>query len=156
MKGVDVLLQAVRDLRKKRKDFRLLLTADTSFNEDYIETTGWLEPVKVREILTDSDIYVMPSLWREPFGIGLIEAMACGVPVIASDGPGTSQIVVDETSGYLFPPGDSSALSDRLDKLLDNGRLRRNFGRAGRSRVEENFAWDKIIDEHYLKEIFTD
>ncbi|MBU1628232.1 glycosyltransferase family 4 protein, partial [bacterium] len=140
MKGIDVLISTCRDLRKKRKDFKLLLTTDKVFNEDYIESTGWLEPDEIKERLLSSDIYVMPSIWREPFGIGVIEAMACGIPVIASDGPGTSQIVVDQKTGFLVSPNNKHDLSDRLELLLDDVSLRRKFGLASRKRVEEKFS----------------
>jgi glycosyltransferase involved in cell wall biosynthesis len=155
MKGMDVLLGACHFLSEKRNDFKLLLTTDKVFEEDYIKSTGWLEPDKVKEQLLNSDIYVMPSIWREPFGIGAIEAMACGIPVIASDGPGTRQIVLDQKTGFLVPPNDFKTLAEKIEILLDDKNMRRKFGIAGRKRVEEFFSWDKIINEHYLKNIFV-
>ncbi|HEU5098936.1 MAG TPA: glycosyltransferase family 4 protein [Roseiflexaceae bacterium] len=84
-----------------------------------------------------SSIGLAPSVWAEPFGIVVIEAMASGCPVIASRTGGISDIVLHEETGVLVPPGDVLALRYALNRLLHDPGLRQRMGRAGQSRVAE-------------------
>jgi glycosyltransferase involved in cell wall biosynthesis len=92
----------------------------------------------VPTVLAGLDVLVCPSV-HEPFGMVVIEALAAGTPVVASDSGGPAEIVEDEESGLLFPTGDAEALAARVLRLVDD----RSFGRAlaagGRARVEGAF-----------------
>ncbi len=77
---------------------------------------------------------VVPSVWPEPFGIVLIEAMVCGKPVIASRIGGIPEVVVDGETGLLVPPGDSAALREAMFHLLAHPDLRARMGKAGLER----------------------
>jgi len=114
---------------------------------------GWLDHQKIKEFYRDMDICVVPSLWEEPFGMVAVEAMASGKPVIASRAGGLSDSVKDSVTGFHFPPGDSNALAEKLNILLDDSSLREKMGRAGRERVERLFDWDRIVDI-YCEKIF--
>ena len=84
------------------------------------------------------DIFVLPS-YREGAPRVLLEAAACGLPVVTTDVPGCRDVVVEGVTGLLVPPRDSQALARAIIKLLQNPELRRQMGRAGRQRVEANF-----------------
>jgi len=94
-------------------------------------------------------VFVCPSIY-EPFGLVILEAMACETPVVASRVGGIPEIVVDGKTGYLvdFDPDDlngfSSALADRLEKLLGDPTMAARMGKAGRERVLEHFGWPAI------------
>jgi glycosyltransferase involved in cell wall biosynthesis len=92
----------------------------------------------VRASVADLDVLVLPSL-QEPFGRSIIEAMALGVPVVASRVGGIPEIIRDGIDGLLVPPGDELALADAIGRLADDSALRRRLGRAGANTVRERF-----------------
>jgi glycosyltransferase involved in cell wall biosynthesis len=94
------------------------------------------------DLYRSSDIYVFPSVWPEPFGLGIIEAMSCGIPVVACSVGGVPEIVDHGKSGLLVPSGDVPAMADALERLINDEPERRRLGVNGRKRVEENFSID--------------
>jgi glycosyltransferase involved in cell wall biosynthesis len=98
-------------------------------------------------ILALSDIAVLPSL-KEAAGGAVLEAMAAGKPVVASRVGGIPESVVDGTTGFLVPPGDSEALSRSIIRLLDDPPLRQQFGKAGRERVEAKFSIEGMVQQY--------
>lgn len=103
-------------------------------------------------IYHDSDILIMPSL-QENFGIVLIEAMACQLPVIATDCAGPREIVEDGVNGILVPQDNEEALRDAILKLANSPELRTEFGKNGRNKVEKMFdvreaakRWLEVIE----------
>jgi glycosyltransferase involved in cell wall biosynthesis len=84
-----------------------------------------------------SSIALAPSVWSEPFGIVVIEAMAMGRPVIASRIGGLIDIVKDGESGFLVPAGNSAALAQAMKRLLDDKSLRERLGQAARQRSQD-------------------
>jgi len=94
-----------------------------------------------------ADIAAVPSGRSEAFGLVNVEAMACGLPVVATRAGGMPEIVEDGVTGYLVDPEHIAAeLSDRLRRLLDDEGLRRRMGLASRSRVEERFTWQRSAE----------
>jgi glycosyltransferase involved in cell wall biosynthesis len=90
-----------------------------------------------------ASVFAFPSLWHEPFGIPVIEAMAAGLPVVASRGGAFPEIVEDGVTGFLVDRGDVDGLAAALGRLLADPALRARMGAAGRSRVEKHFTWDR-------------
>ncbi|WP_133512492.1 glycosyltransferase family 4 protein [Candidatus Thiosymbion oneisti] len=84
------------------------------------------------------DLVVLPS-YREGAPKGLIEAAAMGLPIITTDAPGCREVVDDGVNGFLVPVGDATALSDRIEYLLNTSDVCRRFGAAGRKKVLEEF-----------------
>jgi glycosyltransferase involved in cell wall biosynthesis len=91
-----------------------------------------------------ADIFVLPSHVLESFGMVLVEAMACGKPVIASDLPGVHSVVADGTDGFLTPPADADALAEKIRWLIDHPERGRAMGRCGRAKAESRYAWLNI------------
>lgn len=92
-----------------------------------------------------ADVAVLPTAPPESFGMVLIEAMACGRPVIASNLPGVRTVVRDGVDGLLVAPGDQADLAAKLEALLGDRAAGRAMGARGRARVEATYAWDAIV-----------
>jgi len=84
----------------------------------------------------------------------IMEAMAAGVPVVASDVPGTRELVVDGQTGYLVPVGDRAAFTRHANKLLDDSSLARRLGAAGKARLAEHFDVEKMV--HRYAELYRE
>ncbi len=97
------------------------------------------------QVLSHASVFVCPSRY-EPFGLVNIEAMACGVAVVATATGGIPEIVVDGETGYLVAPGDdfTRQLAERINELIVDPDKARRFGRAGRQRVLDHFTWPAI------------
>jgi glycosyltransferase involved in cell wall biosynthesis/SAM-dependent methyltransferase len=101
----------------------------------------------IPELLADSDALLQSSEW-EGFPIVLLEAAAASLPVVVTDVGGNREIVVEGKTGFLTPPGDSAALAQRMQQLLElPDSQRRELGSAARSRALEQFSIDKILDQ---------
>jgi len=111
--------------------------------EDQVTFTGPLPRRDVIRAYGSSDIFVLPSLF-EPFGIVLLEAMASGVPVVASRIGGIAEVVQDGETGLLVPPGNSQALAEALGRLISDPSLRSRMGEAGRLRAAA-YSWDILL-----------
>jgi glycosyltransferase involved in cell wall biosynthesis len=92
------------------------------------------------------DIFVLPSP-VEGTPLVLLEAMASGKPVIATDTGGVSGIIDDGRNGFIIEPKDILGLKERILLLLNSGDLRRRIGEAARAKMVERFSWDKIADD---------
>ena len=92
----------------------------------------------VPELLAAADLFVLSSR-SEGLPLSILEAMATGLPVVASRVGGVPEVVVDGETGLLVPPGDPGSLARAIERLLDDSALRRRLGAAGRARVAEHF-----------------
>jgi glycosyltransferase involved in cell wall biosynthesis len=101
-----------------------------------------------RPHLEDADVFVLSSL-SEGMPVSILEAMAAGLPVVASAVPGLEEVVLDGETGFLVPPGDPAALAARLGRLVNEPDLRSSFGAAGRARAEEHFSLPAWRDAHF-------
>ena len=153
-KGFDVLLDAVE--RLDATDVSVLIAGDGPLRgelESKIEKRGLDDTVSllgyrndVPSVMNASDALVLPS-FREGTPFVIIEAMASGLPVVATDVAGIPEQVEDGTSGILIGPGDAEALADGIDRLAASQELRDQFGTAGRERAEQ-FSIDRMNAEY--------
>ncbi len=112
---------------------------------DGVELLG--ERHDVPAILAAADVFVLSSL-SEGMPISILEAMAAGLPVVASAVGGVPEVVIDGETGLLVPPDDAPALANALRRLLADAGLRRRLGAAGRRRAEERFDLPRFRREH--------
>lgn len=88
-----------------------------------------------------ADVVVFPSIWQEPAGIVLLEAMAASKPLVATDVGGVTDFVQDKINGLIIPPSDPNQLAESVNFLLDNPRYALTLGKNGRKIVEQNFSF---------------
>ena len=93
-----------------------------------------------------ANLFLLPSL-AEPFGLVILEAMAFGKPVIATEAGGPKEIVEHLKTGLLVPPSDPQALSDSIIQLLSNQEIAAAMGEAGRKRFETHFTAERMTKE---------
>jgi spore coat protein SA len=110
-----------------------------------VSFAGRLPYAEVARCYRDADVFVLPSL-MEAFGMPLAEALAAGVPAVASRTGGIVDIVDDEVSGLLVEPGDAAALTVAIERLLEDRELRGALTEAGRKKSRSTFGWDAIAD----------
>jgi len=102
---------------------------------------------QVAEILNAMDVFVLPSL-GEGMSNTLLEAMACGLPVVASRAGGNPEVVEDQKSGWLFTPGDTDNLANQLEHLAANAETRRQLGLSARQRVVQLFSLEGMMHRY--------
>jgi phosphatidyl-myo-inositol alpha-mannosyltransferase len=147
-KGIDVLLAAVPRLLRTRPGLRVLVagTGQAGPLPAGVEFLGAVDDVAKADMLASSDVYIAPHLGGESFGIVLIEAMAAGAPVLASDLPAFRQVLAQGRLGVLFEPGDADALATEALKLLGDPVRRKAFREAGVVAVRR-YDWSVVADE---------
>jgi glycosyltransferase involved in cell wall biosynthesis len=121
---------------------------------DRVHFPGVLTHDRLPEVLSQADIFVQPSIGEEAFGISIVEAMACRLPVLASRNGGMTEIVVDGQTGFLLPPGDVGGWKEAISGLLKEPFKRLEMGTAGRKRVETEFTW--AVNACKLEQLFLE
>jgi glycosyltransferase involved in cell wall biosynthesis len=137
MKGVDTALRAVRVLRQRGLDLRLVRLSQWPLDDaeraviEPDEFHHHLEPPEVAELMAGCDVLLAPSWESEGFGLAVLEAMACGLPVVASRIPSYESFAGDAVE--MTPVGDDEAVADAAERVLTSGEL---WGRMRRGGVE--------------------
>jgi glycosyltransferase involved in cell wall biosynthesis len=154
-KSVDVFIDAAPAVLEQVPDARLAVVGNGELRgelERRARSLGLSERLRFFDFqppaarqLASLDVFVLPSSW-EAFPISVLEAMACGVPQLATDVGGTREAVAEGETGLLCPPGDPAALADRLVRLLRDEDLRRRMGEASRQRFDERFRIEAMLD----------
>jgi glycosyltransferase involved in cell wall biosynthesis len=163
-KGVHVLLDALA--RIQGPSVHAVVIGDGELRESYarqatqlglsgrVHFTGRVPDADLPAYLAASDVLVLPSVTRgEAFGLVLLEAMACGKPVIASNLPGVRSLVAQTGGGEVVPPGDAGALAEVIERMLSDAERRSQLGVAGRLSVEQRYAWPRIGER--LLDVYT-
>ena len=153
--GIFDLVEAIAALRNHIPDVRLVCAGDGDREAvashaarhgiaDAVKFTGWVGPSGKRALLESAAAFALPS-YEEGASISLLEAMAAGVPAVASRVGGVSEVVVDGVSGFLVAPGDKASLSRSLRNLLLDRGLAQRVGAAGRESVRRRYAPERTL-----------
>ncbi len=110
-----------------------------------IEFVGALSHAELAQAYRDSDALVFPSVWAEPFGLTFLEAMASGVPVIATKNGGQGEVLVDGEHALLVPPADTDAIAYALRQIIEDEELRHGLCQRGRKLVEDYLNLDAYV-----------
>lgn len=157
-KGIPILLKSLNLIQNyTSSQFRLIVVGSSCFMSYYqsmvpanlksrVVFTGEVSFEELPQYYKTSHIFCSPALYGESFGIVLIEAMAAGLPVVASGNDGYSKVVQNGVTGLLVTPQKPQELAAAIARLLDSGKLRRKL--AGRGKIEANqYSWSKVIDK---------
>ena len=166
-KGLNYLIQSMEHVVSTNKDVKLIILGkgleeaslhalvDRLHLQDYITIdTEVISNEKMPAVYNNADLYVQPSI-VEPFGIAVLEAMACGKPAIGTSVGGMLDTVIDNQTGFLVPPADVQYLADRISYLCKDNKLREEFGKRGRDSALSLFDWSVVSRqyENYISQI---
>ncbi len=161
MKGFEDLVKSASDKRLKKTKFIIIGEGpEGGYLENLIgklrlknvKLMGALSHEKTKEFMSKCSIFVAPSLYGEGLPLVLIEAMACGKPVIGSNVRGIPEAIENRRNGFLVNPGDPSNLSNKIYDIIKDKKKRKKMGKESRERVIEKFNWEKNIKR--IKEIY--
>ncbi len=156
-KGVFYLIKAAQNIKgdiyiigdgpekKKLEDFVYKLKLN---NVHFLGYMGDEKKEELEEFYYRADILVTPSVWDEPLGLVILEAMATKTPVIATRKGGIPLAVKNGINGFLIRPKNSRQIAEACNKLLENDELRKKMGDAARETVEKKFIWKKIAQKY--------
>lgn len=156
-KGIHDLILAAENLFRKGFFFRLVLCGDGDITkwknkclkkgiDKIIEFKGWISGEDKVRLFQDVDIYVLPS-YNEGLPMSVLEAASYGLPVVSTRVGGVPEAVKNEVTGFLLEPGDVNGLTQKLEQLLCDEKLRIKMGMSGRKLVMDNFDLSKNIQD---------
>jgi phosphatidylinositol alpha-mannosyltransferase len=164
-KGLNYLLQAFRQVKEEIPDCRLIVVGPGTRlrrkYERYVARSGLKDVVFVGLVAYDelpryyktADVFCAPAIGSESFGIILLEAMAMGKPIVASNISGYASVISNGVDGLLVPPGDKDSLAQALISLLGDESLRQEMGARGRAKALEH-SWERIsqrVFDYYVR-----
>ncbi|MFE4459915.1 glycosyltransferase family 4 protein [Nocardia tengchongensis] len=154
-KGMDVLLGALPELVRKHPDLEVLIVGrgdedrlrrEAGENAGHLRFLGQVTDAEKASAMRSADVYVAPNLGGESFGIVLVEAMAAGTAVVASDLDAFRRVLRDGTAGMLVPVGDSALLSEAISAMLTDDTVREDFIRTANQVVGE-YDWPVVAEQ---------
>jgi glycosyltransferase involved in cell wall biosynthesis len=153
-KGHFFFLEALAILHQNGADFQAIMIGDGALKEELLQKTRILHleerlfwvgaQTNIPDWLSLLDVFVLPSQW-EGISLALLEAMAAGVPVVATSVGGTPEVLTNGVNGLLVPPSDTEALAAAIFKLLENPLLCKELGQSGKIHCQNNYDIDLIV-----------
>jgi glycogen(starch) synthase len=135
-KGFYHFLKLAKNLSIKHPDACFMSTGVTTGTED-VHALGYIPRDYMLELLSKAYVVVIPSIWEEPFGLTILEAMAMGKPVVAYASGGIPEIIEDQITGYLAKTSNIDQLTSHVDKILSDSIAAARMGKAGRERAHK-------------------
>lgn len=163
--GVEYFIRAIPAILEACPDVRVILVGAGPLEREYRELvsnlgldkvvyfSGWLDEIRIVEHLNTADIYVSTSL-SDGTSCSLLEAMACGLPVVVTDVPSYFEWVEDGINGYIVPRKDERQLAETIVALLENHNLQKEMGERNLQIANERADWERnfsILEEIYKK-----
>lgn len=161
-KGVDVLLRALAQVRTQ---FECMILGDGNHRahcerlcqklglENRVRFRGYVAPSESQSLYQQASVFVMSSLWPEPFGMAGPEAMRYGIPVVAFDAGGVREWLIDGHNGYLAPWKDAAGLASRIERLLNDKAQASLLGRRAAEWVSQ---YDSVRQIDCLQRLFEE
>ena len=160
-KGINELISAFRALTHRYSDTKLLLIGmedntnppdkelvEWAKNSDKVILTSVVPALRVAQLMSACDMMVHPT-YREGFSMVIQEGMAMALPVLTTDVPGPSEVIVDDETGILVPPHSDKALLEEMEALMNDSERRQKYSKNGRRRVELFFARPVMLQNIY-------
>lgn len=165
VKGVEVLIKAFGHLYKQDPSLQLIIAGTSFFADaektpyvqhladlavpykDGIQFTGFLPHDQLKHLYAATDVLAFPSIWNEPFGLVILESMAAGTCVVASDVGAVAEIIQHEENGLLVEVNNHIALANAIQDVLGNTEKRQTMTKRAREIVLEKFNWGRLIAE---------
>lgn len=165
-KGVTYLIDSIQRIIKEKSNIKLTIIGEgNDFNyyknlinklnlKDNIQFEGHKNQRELVNYYYNADIFVLPSIEIEGFGLVLLESLACKTPVITTDIVGIANVIKKNNCGIVVKPKDSQALADAILRLLNNPKLAKQMGENGRKLVESKYNWVSINSK--IESIYED
>lgn len=155
-KRIDLIIKAIKDFRDVKlriigtgkEENRLKQLVKKLNINDSVEFLGFIKNKDIHKYLINSDIFILPSI-GDSFGIVFLEAMACGLPIIAAKAGGVPEVVHDGYNGFLVEPNNLEELVNVILNLKEDKQLRKTFSVNSLKLVKEKFGWDKGSQQYY-------
>ena len=156
-KGLFDLLECAKIVCSSRPDVHFVIVGKGPFSlklekevrsrkmQKQVTLLGYVSREKLIELYQNATLHLVPSHY-EGLPTVILEAMACGLPVVATDICGNKEVISSGRNGFLVPPKSPKAMADVVLMLLEDGNLRERIGKAARVTIEERYTWDKIAD----------
>ncbi len=154
--GIDLLIHAFSRLPENKVHLKLAGTgpelekykqlATELQIDNRVNFIGHIEQREVPDFLNSLNIFVAPSR-AESFGVSVVEASACGLPVVTSDVGGLPEVVVNEQTGFIVKSEDIGMLTQKIQLLIDSEELRKTMGMAGREFILKNYVWEDCVSK---------
>jgi len=157
VKGVQYLIRAMKRVHDKIPDARLIIIGDGKERDmlealsiqlgiqKYVQIGGEVPHEKVLSFMQQADVFVLPSL-SEGFPMVIIEALACGLPIVASRVGGVPEIITNDTNGYLVEAKDAETIANKIILLLQDEKLRKKISDNNKQLVKK-YTWENVIVE---------
>ena len=161
-KGIEYLIGAITHVVKKHDNCNFVFVGDGAIRQQaenlarklkvskHVVFEGFVPYDKINKYYQRCDIVVVPSVWPEPFGRSLIEAMACGKPVVTTKVGGIPEVIENGKNGLLVEPANSQEMANAITTLLRDEEMRLKMGKRGRKIAEEKYNAE-VIARRVLK-----
>ena len=158
-KGFDLAMRALSQLKDLEWTWTIAgdgpqMATLKAMSEEYginerIHFAGWLSAEQLKEQYAAANLFLFPSR-HEGMPNAVLEAMASGLPVVATKIAGNEELVVDGETGKLVPTEDVESLRESLRPFLVDAKMREQMGHAARQRVESSFSWNRVAEQYEL------
>lgn len=167
-KGIDILVKAMPLVLKKASDAKLIIVGPKKYGferggyeeqlrhlikklriEQHVVFTGAMSVDDLRKTYSKASVFCLPAVWQEPFGLTLIEAMACETPVIGTSVGGIPEIISESKGGLLVRPHNVEELAEAITRILSDTNFALNLGRNGRRSVTKKYTFNSLAQKVY-------